>query len=255
MYYVTTERERLIEFLPKGAVAAEIGVAQGTFASVILAKCAPRQLHLVDPWAGYESGGGDAKRAEFLSGAVAQRTGGAAPPPHRTTAGGDQAFQAVQERVRGDARVSFHRTYSYRTATEFPDKHFDFAYIDGDHTYEYVLRDLTDYATKIKDDGLILGHDFFEDAFAAKENYGVIGAVNTFLARSGFVFTALTWEPFPTFVLAKSFHGFGQEFIRNLLESDVFALDLPSSLAFAYHELPYSRRDGTKRRVPSFTRL
>ena len=56
-----------------------------------------------------------------------------------------------------------------------------------------VLRDLIDYSAKIKDDGLILGHDYFEDAFAAKENYAVIGAVNAFLARTNFIFVALTW--------------------------------------------------------------
>lgn len=255
MYYVTTERERLVEFLPKGAVAAEIGVAQGDFALMMLEKCAPAKLHLIDPWRGYETGGGDGARAQFLAAAVGERESGTVAPALRTSAEDDRKFQAVQDRFKGDARVSFHRTFSYRAAAQLPDKNFDFVYLDGDHTYEYVLRDLLDYSAKIKDDGLILGHDYFEDVFAAKENYAVIGAVNAFLARSGFIFVALTWEPFPTFVLARRFEGFAAEFVRNLLESDVFAIDLPTSLAFSYREFSYQRRDGSQRRIPSFTRV
>jgi len=252
MYYVTTERETLIEFLPKGAVAAEIGVAQGDFASVLLAKCAPQKLHLIDPWDAEE---GDLA-GKTLAGVVAARgTGGAAPPPRKAGAEANRKFQAIQDRFKGDARIDFRRQFSYRAAPSFPDKHFDFVYLDGDHRYEYVLRDLVDYAAKIKDDGLILGHDFFENTFAAEENYAVVGAVNAFLARSGFIFVALTWELFPTFVLAKRFEGFAAEFVRNLLESEVFALDLPTSIAFGYNELSYPRRNGTARRIPSFTRV
>lgn len=252
MYYVTADRERLVEFLPKGAVGAEIGVAQGDFAAVMLEKCAPAKLHLIDPWGGYESAGDDRARAAFLAKADSER--GAAPPPHRTTAEDDRKFQAVQDRFRGDARVRFHRGFSYRAAAALPDRNFDFVYLDGDHSYEYVLRDLLDYAAKIKDDGLILGHDYFEDAFAAKVNYAVIGAVNAFLARSGFIFVALTWDKFPTYVLARRLEGFAGEFVRNLLESDVFAIDLPTSLAFSYREFSYQRRGGSERRIPSFTR-
>ncbi len=254
MYYVTADRERLVEFLPKGAVAAEIGVAEGRFAALMLEKCTPSKLHLIDPWRGYETGGNDGARGQFLAAAVAERAGGAAAPVIHTSAEDDRKFQDVQDRFRGDARVQFHRTFSYRAAPTLPDKHFDYVYLDGDHSYEYVLRDLLDYAAKIKDDGLILGHDYFEDAFAAKENYAVIGAVNAFLARSGFIFVALTWDKFPTYVLARRLDGFAGEFVRNLLESDVFAVDLPTSLSFGYREFSYQRRDGSQRRIPSFTR-
>jgi hypothetical protein len=250
MYYVTTERENLVRFLPKGGVAAEIGVAQGNFAATLLANAAPTKLHLIDPWAPSERDGDERKRAEFLSTIAAGSD--PAPPPNPA---GDRELQAVRERFKGDARVEFHRQYSYRAAATFPDKHFDFVYLDGDHTYEYVLRDLFDFAAKVKDGGLILGHDYFEDEFAAKENYGVIGAVNTFLARSGFIFVALTWELFPTYVLARRFEGFAMEFVRNLLESDVFAIDLPATLAFGYRELNYPRRSGPARRIPSFVRV
>ena len=253
MYYVTAEREKLMEFLPKGAVGAEIGVAQGDFASVILARGAPAKLALIDPWGPDEGGVHD--RGEALGLALRERAHPAPKaPPKMENPLGDEKFRAIQDRFKGDARVAFHRQFSYRAAAAFPDKHFDFVYLDGDHRYEYVLQDLVDFAPKLKDDGLMMGHDFFEDAFAAEESYGVIGAVSAFLARTNFVFVALTHELFPTFVLAKRLEGFAGAFLRNLLDSDVFLIDLPASIAAGYRELPHQRPDGSKRRIPSFVR-
>jgi len=36
----------------------------------------------------------------------------------------------------------------------------DFVYIDGNHRYEYVKKDIELYAAKVKDGGLVAGHDF-----------------------------------------------------------------------------------------------
>lgn len=42
----------------------------------------------------------------------------------------------------------------------FPDKSLDFVYIDGCHTYDVVLQDLTLWLPKIKSKGFLCGHDF-----------------------------------------------------------------------------------------------
>ena len=42
----------------------------------------------------------------------------------------------------------------------FPDNELDFIYIDGNHTYHYVIKDLEISWKKIKDDGILCGHDF-----------------------------------------------------------------------------------------------
>ena len=36
----------------------------------------------------------------------------------------------------------------------------DFVYIDGNHMYDYVLNDIKLYSEKVKDGGLVAGHDF-----------------------------------------------------------------------------------------------
>jgi len=36
----------------------------------------------------------------------------------------------------------------------------DFVFIDGNHSYEYVLQDLIDWVPKLKSGGLLIGHDW-----------------------------------------------------------------------------------------------
>jgi len=49
---------------------------------------------------------------------------------------------------------------SEEAADHFPNSFFDYVYIDGDHSYEGVTRDLASYFPKIKIGGLILGDDY-----------------------------------------------------------------------------------------------
>jgi predicted O-methyltransferase YrrM len=44
-----------------------------------------------------------------------------------------------------------------------PDNSLDFIFIDGDHTTDAVLQDIRDYYPKLKDTGIMLGHDYSWD--------------------------------------------------------------------------------------------
>lgn len=250
MYYVLASREELIRHLPKGGVGAEIGVAEGVFSAAILEAAGPAELHLIDPWSHLESGPDPLQGSGHLEGVDRALGGSFAPPAFNPS--GDVMHAGVAARFEGDARVRLHRQYSYKAAAGFPDGHFDFVYIDGDHHYEFVLRDLQDFAAKLKPGGLLFGHDFFEDAFAHREHYGVIEAVNAFVKRSDFRFLMLTAEPFSTFCLARRLDGFAGGFLHNLLESDVQMIEIPDSIASNYRDKSYRRRNGSTKRIPSF---
>jgi methyltransferase family protein len=249
MYYVISERENLVSFLPQGAVGAEIGVAHGDFSEVLLDRARPARLHLIDPWSHLEAGDLDA--VTHLEG-ISRSAGSFGPPADN--AHGDEQYHAVQQRLAGRREVVFSRQFSYKVVREFPDRYFDFVYIDGNHTYEYVFQDLLDFAPKIKDDGLLMGHDFFEDAFASEQRYGVIDAVHRFLRRAGedYRLVCLTYEPFSSYVIAKKDSGFAGRFLTNLLESEVFLLEIAEDQAFRYIDKHYSRQNGRVRRIPSF---
>lgn len=252
MYYVLTSREGLLPYLPKGAVGAEIGVAEGAFSAAILDSAQPVELHLIDPWSHLESGS-DLLQAPDILGQVDQSLARGerfdAPPPNPE---GDELFAQVAGRFEGDARVRLHRQYSYKAAAGFDDGYFDFVYVDGNHHYEFVLRDLHDFAAKLKPGGLLFGHDFFEDEFARKEHYGVIDAVSAFVKRSDFRFLMLTWEPFSTFCLTRRLDGFAGEFLRNVFESEIQLVEIPDAFVGNYRDKAYRRQNGSVKRIPSF---
>jgi SAM-dependent methyltransferase len=250
VYYVLSSREQLLPHFPKDGVGAEIGVAEGAYSAAILAAAQPRELHLIDPWSHLEQGSDLLGASALLADTARDRNVAFEAPPANSQ--GDEIFGAVVRRFEGDERVRLHRQYSYKAAAGFEPGTFDFVYLDGNHHYEFVRRDLQDWAALLKPGGLLFGHDFFEDEFARKENYGVIDAVGAFLKRSDFRFMMLTWEPFSTFCLARNLNGFAGEFLRNVLESEVPMIEIPDAFAAQYRDKAFRRRSGTVKRIPSF---
>jgi predicted O-methyltransferase YrrM len=69
------------------------------------------------------------------------------------------------------------RGSSQEVHTQFEDNSLDFVFIDGNHSYEAVKKDIESWYPKIKSGGIISGHDYtleFGDA------YGVVKAVDEF---------------------------------------------------------------------------
>lgn len=58
--------------------------------------------------------------------------------------------------------IVHHQDYSYNVVDKFEDSSIDFIYIDAEHTYESVKRDLELYLPKLKKGGIIGGHDYHE---------------------------------------------------------------------------------------------
>ena len=52
---------------------------------------------------------------------------------------------------------------SIYAATRYADGSLDFIFLDADHTYEAVLKDLHAWIPKLKPGGHIAGHDYFND--------------------------------------------------------------------------------------------
>jgi hypothetical protein len=189
MLLVPASRNDLIALLPKGGVAAEVGVAYGDFSQIILAAAEPRRLHLIDPWL-------HQTRADY-----------AHDPANFDQATFDRNFRDVCARFAGPVAagtVAIERGLSLELAPRFPDGYFDWIYIDAMHTREAVLADLKAFAPKVKPDGFILGHDYANHAEALAMGFGVVEAVNQFVRESGCPLVALTGEYYPTYVIARA---------------------------------------------------
>jgi SAM-dependent methyltransferase len=169
------EREEVREFIlrrmPQRGIVAEIGVDLGDFSEKILSVNRPRELHLIDPWT---SVGG-----EYSQGVPS----GAAPAtnsPRKLNIVARYAF--VRDRFSSDidgGGVVMHRETSAIAGADFPDQFFDWVYIDGNHSYEFVRHDLELYWRKLKPGGYIVCDDYHHAGFWED---GVTRAVDEFIA-------------------------------------------------------------------------
>ena len=64
-----------------------------------------------------------------------------------------------------DDKLTFIKKESEQAIHELADNSLDFGYIDGNHSYEYVKKDIELYSKKIKKNGVLGGHDFSASHF------------------------------------------------------------------------------------------
>jgi predicted O-methyltransferase YrrM len=83
------------------------------------------------------------------------------------------------------------RTYSKNAANLFRDKSLDFVFIDASHEYEDVRDDILSWLPKVKEGGVIAGHDYYPYDY----NYfqGVKKAVNEILGGQELKYSESCW--------------------------------------------------------------
>lgn len=147
--------------LPDGpVVGAEIGIWKGKMSSRLLQR-PDLKLYMVDHWlevAGYEEGIFSAENQEN----------------NKRTA--ELATSFAKNR-----RVILHMPSA--DASERVTEPLDFVYIDGDHSYNGVYSDIENWIGKIKDGGLIGGHDYNNPSEV--KTLEVVAAVNDAAIKYG----------------------------------------------------------------------
>lgn len=135
-------RTHVLSKIQENFICAEIGTWKGEFAQKMI-KMKPKKLHLIDPWL-YLPDYGD-------------RCYGSVNNSQNRM---DRIYHKVKTRFQHKDNVVIHRKTSVEAASEFPDEYFDFIYIDGNHSYEFVKNDLELYRKKTKRGGYIAGDDY-----------------------------------------------------------------------------------------------
>lgn len=115
-------------------VAAEVGTHTGRNAEKMLKYLDIKELHLIDFWEAYSD-----------------------YPDSRNQS---QDFEMVKNKFRGNDKVKIIKSDSSKAAERFADKTFDFVYIDADHSYEGVKKDIVAWLPKVAYGGIIAGHDY-----------------------------------------------------------------------------------------------
>ena len=87
-----------------------------------------------------------------------------------------QHGKEIQEKF-SSYNVKFVRDMTYNLPNYCEPKTLDWVYVDGDHTYDGCMKDLQAVKELVKDDGMILGHDY-RPAWRKRPDWGVVESVN-----------------------------------------------------------------------------
>lgn len=168
------DRLTLLDHLPHGGIVAEIGVQRGDFAAEILRRCRPRLLLLIDSW------------RHFSEGPYVMDKSNVSQSSH------DAFYKEVCQRFRVEillGRVLVLRGLSDDLLPMLADNWLDWVYVDADHSYNGIRRNLADAMPKVKANGLICGHDFVD---SLEQGFGVVPGVADFCETSGWEMIART---------------------------------------------------------------
>jgi len=146
---LTNSRDFVLESLPKNSIGAEIGVDQGDFSKRIIKIVKPKKLHLIDPW--------EYQEEKIYKNSLYGGKGG------NNQIEIEKKFQNVlikfRKQIKNDI-VTIHRGFSEKVLESFEDDYFDWAYIDGNHLYDFVKKDLELSNLKVKKGGIIALDDY-----------------------------------------------------------------------------------------------
>jgi len=123
----------------KNLIGVEIGVGAGQNSKKILENLDIEKLYLIDSWTKYADYVKELKNTNNYS--------------LKTTDGKRIAENNLKPWNWTDEISSI-------AVNDIEDEELDFVYIDGNHNYKYVLEDITLYWPKLKNGGLMAGHDF-----------------------------------------------------------------------------------------------
>lgn len=155
-------RDILLKRIPKNATCVEIGVWTGEFTQRILNVANPKKIYLIDPWLAYD----DYYEIDYNLSKYTQTSQ-------------DNRYKSVLKRFHKEikqGKIEVIRDISSNVIKGLlKDKKYDFVYIDGNHSYEYVLEDLKNYLPNLEKNGFFGIDDYnFESVRKAVQDFCIL---------------------------------------------------------------------------------
>jgi|SRR6185436_1115883 len=119
---------------------AEIGVRHGDFSKILCESIKSlEKLYLVDPYATVP----EDPRSKIYT-------------PERQ----EQFYETARKNVAGYPVCEFVRKTSMEAVRDIDYGSLDFVYIDGAHTFDYVMTDIIEWARRVRKGGIVFGDDY-----------------------------------------------------------------------------------------------
>jgi len=123
----------LAKMIPAGGIGAELGVFQGWYSRVLLEHAKPAKMFLVDHWIDTPAYIGQVPCAIALEQVRA-------------------TFTAPEVEIVQQDTISWLESQADNT--------LDWIYLDSDHDYKHISKEILWAFTKVKPGGLLMGHDY-----------------------------------------------------------------------------------------------
>lgn len=153
----------------------EVGVADGRYSEALCKNIPGLELTCVDPWEKY----------------------------HGNPRGGPQEqhdgnYEKAQARL-APYNATLVKAFSLDAVRDIPLESLDFCYIDGNHSFDWVMTDIVEWAKRVKRGGIVAGHDYYDFRWA-----GVVQVVNAYTQAHNIKNWYVTDEREPSFFWAKN---------------------------------------------------
>jgi hypothetical protein len=147
-------------------LGAEVGVASGYY-SEILCKANPKlKLYSIDPWYRYHDYRDFANPNTFIH------------------------MEDKARKLLAPYSCIIIKKTSMEAVKDFADNSLDFVFIDANHAYEYVRDDIREWTKKVRNGGIVSGHDYYKTKAG---NVGVITAVDEYIKEHKYKLELTEW--------------------------------------------------------------
>lgn len=175
---VAASRADVLKTLPKGGTVVEVGVGYGDFTRMLLEELLPDRFIAIDS---FEIASGD-------------------EPWGRTTLADknishQQHYRELFIDHINSGRMELRKGLSWDMLAELPDESIDYIYVDADHSYDAVVKDIQALTPKMKKNGIIQFNDYTRFDQYALMPYGVPNAVHEFMIANDYEMLWLCLHP------------------------------------------------------------
>jgi hypothetical protein len=175
---VVVSRDELAGLLPKRKLVAQIGAGLGDLSEVIVTRCNPQRLSVLDPFTLHSI-------TDFWQDRLGKR---AAALDHQ---------QYFRERFAGpmaQGRIALVPGEIFETIPTLPDRGVGIAWIGNDTSYIVVRDHLQALLPKMANDGQIVISNYIMSDYLTGNAYGVIQATNEFIVANKWEMTLLVLQ-------------------------------------------------------------